>query len=139
MADTILVVKTPPGRRPRSGAQFRLGNYQVLYLYRLLPPILDDAQVKVRPTPSAELVEMFGQAWVDRYIGENEIEAFDNGNAAWELVAGQRRTVWDEDTLRVETISEMIARLKTDFATLKARALADWTAEYEFTGKRITP
>lgn len=139
MAGSILIIRTPPGRLPR-GRQLRLATYEVIFLYRLLPPILDNDGVKVTPTPLADLVSLVGQPWIDRYLDGQEVAGLDSGDAAWEYVAGERRVVREPDqSLRLETIPELIARLETQHAVMKTRALADWTAEYEFAGRRIVP
>lgn len=141
MAEGILVLRTPPGRGPRPGQTIRVGTYEVIYLYRLLPPILDHDDLQVAVTPSAPLIQMVGQTFADRHIDPVEIEAFDSGAAAWEFVAGQRDTVRDEPDgpLRLETIPELVARLEAEWAIRKAQAMADWTAEHEHAGRRLTP
>lgn len=140
MAESILIVSTPPGRFFRHG-QLRVGHYSALFLYRLVPPILDQFDVKVAPTPLAGLVQVVGQAWVDRYIQPEEVVAFDAGDAAWEFITGQRVTVRDVEygPLRLETTLEMITRLQADWAAKKIQSMADWTVEYQFTGRRIAP
>lgn len=139
MAESILVIRTPPGRRPRGG-QLRIGTYEVIFLYRLVPPIVDNDGVKVSPTPLADLVNQVGQPWIDRYLEEPEVTGFNSGDAAWEYVSGERRLVWDLDgSLRVETIPELIARLESEHAVMRTRAMEQWAAEYEFTGRRISP
>lgn len=141
MAEGILVLKTSPGRvRPGSQA-LAVGSFEALFLYQLDPPIKDFDGSQVAPTPSDQLVEVIGQPTIDRYLQESEVTAFKTGDGAWEFVAGERVTIRDVEggPLRLETIPDLIERLKTEWAAQKARSMADWAAEYEFTGKRITP
>lgn len=139
MDEAILVISTPPGRLPRGG-QLRIGTYQVLFIYEISPAILDKKRDKVVPTRVADLVSVVGQSWIDRYMKPDEVAAFESGDAAWELISGARVVVRDPDqTLRIETVPEMTARLQGEFAIRKSRAIAEWTAEYEFAGHRISP
>lgn len=139
MANEILVLRTPPGYTPL-GNQIRIGTYRVLFLYRVLPAIRDHDGRKIAPTPLSLLVQAIGQAEIDAHLTPTETGSFDSGDGAWELIVDSRLIIRDPGppvTRRLETISELIDRLKNEYVVRKARALADWAAEYEHTGRRL--
>jgi len=141
MAEGILVLKTWPGRA-RPGAQtLAIGSYEALFVYQLDPAIEDFDHLQVAPTPPGTLVTLIGQPIIDRYLSETELSAFSSGAGAWEYVTGERATFREveDGPLRVETLSEMVERLRTQWAAAKARAVAEWTATYQYTGRRLAP
>lgn len=141
MAEGILILKTTPGRIRPGGPLVAVGSYEALFVYRLLPAIEDAGDLQVAPTPLAGLVQTIGQTMIDRYLDEAETAAFDSGDSAWEFVTGERATVRDVEKgpLRLETTSEMIVRLRADWAAGKAAAVARWTETYRYTGTRLAP
>lgn len=141
MAEGILVLKTSPGRVRPAAQRIAIGTYEVLFLYRLDPPIEDFDHLQVAPTPVATLASVIGQTIIDRYLSETELASFENGAGAWEFVTGERATSREveDGPLRVETLSEMVARLRAEWAVAKARAVAEWTAAYQYTGRRLAP
>lgn len=138
MAREIIVIRTPPGPPffP-GGPDIRIGTFEVLFLYRLLPPILDSEDNKISPTSLEELVDRVGQAFVTRWLTQAEQDSFGNGNGAWEVISGERRLLWDEGALRPETIPELIARMQAYYDIRKDDVLGDWRNEYLYQGTVI--
>lgn len=136
-SDSIVIIRTPPGRRPRPGRP-RLGTYQALFIYEIESPILDANGEKVAPTKSVGLIFLLGQTWLDRYLSAEDLPAFDSGDGAWEYVGGEREIIREPDgSLRAETGPEVVERLTLELVTRKPAALAEWTEIYQFAGLRI--
>ncbi len=138
MAQTILILRTPPGPPAREG-RVSPGTYSALYLYEIDPPILDSARRLVAPTPLRDLVQMIGQPEIDRHLATEEVDAIETGAMAWEYECGSCRVVRLEPggDKTLESVDEIFVRLARGFSAKRKRAIAGWRLEHEHAGRRL--